>query len=641
MSTQPKTGPLTQAELQGIWESAVDPSFWRPLEQAGSGNGFEAYQQAWAQFERVSQAIDATTQSMFIQGWSGQSGAPASGPANATVTIQLTRTKLLNQPLILSKGTLVEEQITDWGTPEGVVVLTGRRYALNNDVVFEPGQRGPLTVQATAERPGWGYNNPRIGTLTSVKQVGTKFSNIDGTVRIVGPTSASSPTPIPTATVEIVYVDAIDQPDAFLPDHVGQYISFTAGANAGSIARIVGWQPPDLTVTPPTGGTIHIERTESTVSFGGSFNAPFWASPPAPGTLLQFKESLAGPYVGTGILQDSQVVAGKLYLTFAKRVGTLTFGAPGTIFVFDGLAWVAEAFADQIAVSYEFTPETFAASWQILDWVDDWGLTATNTTRPSGGRAAMLDALGRERNIFRSTNEGDEAFRDRVANLADVVTPNAIKRLLNKILGALPWCFREAGQIGYPGFFLDHDALDYDRIIPTFDLGDPPYFPDERVTQLDPTTGKVARGRILIQVLIPAGPVPGPSSGNQIKGIADVEGTFVTGTAKIIGESSGASGTVNTIVGGLRDEDRFRVLFDYLRMRAWFYVGVPPLDTGDYGFAYDTGPTGAYDGIGFLDFYDGYAVGAANTYRQVFAAVDKIRAGGTGFDLLLATGPCP
>jgi hypothetical protein len=41
------------------------------------------------------------------------------------------------------------------------------------------------------------------------------------------------------------------------------------------------------------------------------------------------------------------------------------------------------------------------------------------------------------------------------------------------------------------------------------------------------------------------------------------------------------------------------------------------------------------------DFYDGHPYGAAATYRQVFAAVDKIRAGGVGFTLYLATGPCP
>ena len=217
MSTVPKVGPLTQAELQAIWESTTDPSFWRPLERAGEGNGFEAYTQAWAQFARVSQAVDTTTQAMFILPWSGQSGPPSAGPQNAVAALSLQRSGHLDQSSILAAGTLVEEQVTDWGIPEGVQVLTGRRYALDADLVFEPGEPGPLPATATAERPGYGYNNPRPGTLSVIGQPGTGFNNQLATVRGV-----NYPTPVAIAAIARarVFVDAVDEADAFVPQHV-------------------------------------------------------------------------------------------------------------------------------------------------------------------------------------------------------------------------------------------------------------------------------------------------------------------------------------------------------------------------------------------------------------------------------------
>lgn len=216
--TTPKVGPLTQAELQTIWESATDRGFSEPLEQAGEGNGFEVYTQAWAQGARVSQAIDETTQSMYVLPWSGQSGPPASGGALATVSLTITRSKNVSLPLVLIAGTFVDEQIVDWGYPEGVPVLTGRRYQLTENAVFAPGQLGPITVGAEAERIGTGYNNPQPGTLVVLDQPGTGFNNVDATVRGVNYPGGV----VTTSALARVFLDAIDEVDAFIPQHVGQ-----------------------------------------------------------------------------------------------------------------------------------------------------------------------------------------------------------------------------------------------------------------------------------------------------------------------------------------------------------------------------------------------------------------------------------
>jgi hypothetical protein len=96
------------------------------------------------------------------------------------------------------------------------------------------------------------------------------------------------------------------------------------------------------------------------------------------------------------------------------------------------------------------------ASWRILAW-SAWGLTVTNVLAPSGGRIGWLDELGSERALSRAPGEDDATYRQRIKSIADVVTPNAIRRTLSRTLGTFPWCFREVGTEYLPGFFYDGD----------------------------------------------------------------------------------------------------------------------------------------------------------------------------------------
>ncbi len=111
--------------------------------------------------------------------------------------------------------------------------------------------------------------------------------------------------------------------------------------------------------------------------------------------------------------------------------------------------------------SAPLTPEAFTAKWRILDWVANWGLTVTNAASPTGGRLAMLDALGEERNIRRSVGESDGAYATRVSTIADVVTPNAIRRAANRVLApyGLKCTLREVGSVDLPGLYYDVELL--------------------------------------------------------------------------------------------------------------------------------------------------------------------------------------
>ncbi len=58
------------------------------------------------------------------------------------------------------------------------------------------------------------------------------------------------------------------------------------------------------------------------------------------------------------------------------------------------------------------------------------------------------------------------------ASVPSVVTPNAIRRNLTRVLGTIPYCFREVGSALFPGFYLDRpfgdlggDAYDTDALV--------------------------------------------------------------------------------------------------------------------------------------------------------------------------------
>ena len=89
-----------------------------------------------------------------------------------------------------------------------------------------------------------------------------------------------------------------------------------------------------------------------------------------------------------------------------------------------------------------------------------------------------------------------------------------------------------------------------------------------------------------------------------------------------------------------RPRDSFRLDLSYEEFRGFFLLGVPALDLGEFGCAYDAGPSDAYDCAPWLAFYDGFPLSAAVLYRGVWQAVNRARAAGVGFDLYLERDGC-
>lgn len=428
MATAKKTGPLTTSELLVLWKSVTDPGYHRPLIELGEGKGLEVYTQGFEQLARQSTAIDRTTQSMFILPYSGQTDEPASGGRKATVSLTLTRTALFEVPITFKPGLVVfEEETTDYSKAGPIVVKTGRRYAVKTQTTFPPGSRGPITVLCEALKFGTGFNNAHVGNIKRFVQPGV-FQNDLASIEpgTNGHRLVCSP-----------------EPDVVLPEHVGRYVRMVAGANAGQIRRATSYEGPQPTGSSPHGGILVLAPTGIFLISG-----------------------LAGVFVvGEVVVQTLSGARGVVvYQDGARIIIDRTDGSFVVGQVVTGVQSAATATLSFIEQSPSMTAESKTAVWKVLDWELDLGIAATNLAMPSGGRAAMLDELGNERRLPRSPGEDDDGYRKRVAAIADVVTPNAIRRTGNRILAPLGGyvTLREVGSSMFRGLFYDGDPSNAD-----------------------------------------------------------------------------------------------------------------------------------------------------------------------------------
>ncbi len=423
-----KRGPLTIAELTALWRSVTDPTYSAPFIELGEGQGFEAHTQAFAQHERVSEAVDRTTQAMYVLPFSGQTDEPASGGRRARVTLIIERSPLvdLQREVTFVAGQRVEEVEIDFGELGGVEIHTGRRYTLLETVGLGPGELGPLTVIAEAEAEGFGYNNPAPGTLRAFVQAGAGFTNDGASVA-------------PGTSLHRLVVRP--EPDVVLPEHVGQYVELLDGSNRGAVRRIAGYVEPTAGGLFPDGGQALLAPTMvlrlSAVS--GSF---------IPGELV---EQPGGASARVIFQTATHLIADRVSGSFA--VATMSTGVQSGV----------GATFDSIDQGPELVAESRTAAWRVLEWAD-LGISVTNVDSPSGGRAALLDELGDERGVQRGAGVDDETYREAVSSLADVISPAAVRRAINRTLapfGLRGW-LREVGSARFRGMFYDGDSTSAD-----------------------------------------------------------------------------------------------------------------------------------------------------------------------------------
>ena len=107
------------------------------------------------------------------------------------------------------------------------------------------------------------------------------------------------------------------------------------------------------------------------------------------------------------------------------------------------------------------TPEAGSVSWAVRDW-RELGFRITRVEAFSGGRDNELGVLSDERGVSPKDGESDESLRQRVQALADVVSPAAIRRAVNRQLAPYNLIGKAWDvQNGLTGLFADIDFTDY------------------------------------------------------------------------------------------------------------------------------------------------------------------------------------
>lgn len=109
----------------------------------------------------------------------------------------------------------------------------------------------------------------------------------------------------------------------------------------------------------------------------------------------------------------------------------------------------------------QLAPEEGSVEWAVRDF-KDLGVEITSARHITLGRDDDLGLIGYGRNIHPAAGETQEAFRARLFKIPDVISPNALTRVLNRILAPLHLHGRIV-DVGDQvlGFYLDVDALDY------------------------------------------------------------------------------------------------------------------------------------------------------------------------------------
>lgn len=150
-------------------------------------------------------------------------------------------------------------------------------------------------------------------------------------------------------------------------------------------------------------------------------------SPQVPGELLSSSSLVRRPVMGADTLTTELV--GR-YFRFSSGVAAEERAIPRRI------VSVAQG-AGEPSLTFE-PPLTITSPPALVEIdVEEWGEVGLVIDQPlpiEGGHAASLDANGTDRGQGRAPGEDDDVYRERLCKLADIVSPAAIRRIVDRIL---------------------------------------------------------------------------------------------------------------------------------------------------------------------------------------------------------------
>ena len=465
----------------------------------------------------LADAIFADQQAQFLRTHSSAGGAPASGWAHAQGLVTVRRTTDLHQDRYVAAGSMVLDGPNARRYVNYASQFFERLDGASRDVLFVcevPGTVGNLDAWGD----GAGYlTNEGTGDAPNTPAV-LAHANLSADRSNTGATIVPAADP----TVASVIKDS-GFPDQFLPQHVNLYVEIVDSdqpGNIGKVLRVLEHRAP--LVEDPAGSGLYptwISVDDRPISQhnkwvlvddGGVFtdytvaasedapdDVPLFPSPATVNDAIYFGNDT--PFIGLWVAVTTPATGdyilryeywnGVSWVSFGPTDDTVQWSLAGEGYVrwTPGLVpgWSTTAVNGvtaywirvRVGLVVLVTQEPLAAEakalfdnrllagtchWKMLDW-RGLGFELESIAVMSGGRDPLLDMHAEERGAApRQSFESDDLFRERIAELADVVSPNAIQRIVNRSLE--PYGMEGLAIDAYNGFdglFIDVDALDY------------------------------------------------------------------------------------------------------------------------------------------------------------------------------------
>lgn len=204
--------PLDKEDLIELWRRIFPASFTVPIEDEADGQGLDVFAQQAAQFERVGDAVNRSTQAYYLKPHSAQTEVEAMGPAPAAGSVEIARSPPLAGAIVLVAGTLLRAVQLDSQGDE----VFGPLFALTADVTLPAGSIALVVAALEAVRPGYQGN-------LSARRI-TRFE-------LLGRAAV---------TADVVDTNTLiddGTPDRFTEGMLGQFVRFTTGLNVATFPR--------------------------------------------------------------------------------------------------------------------------------------------------------------------------------------------------------------------------------------------------------------------------------------------------------------------------------------------------------------------------------------------------------------------
>lgn len=463
---------LTREQLIEIWRRLVDSGYARLIENDNEGS-YALIRGFVEPLYELGLAVQKSQQAVFYLPHGDQSDVSATSDARATMEVTLSRSASQNRPLIAGINAIK-------------VRVLGRTYRNSERAIWYPFDDEPVkTLRFSAEVPGFAgnvpYPNDENGDLL-----------LD---RISFFSLARGRTNINASVIDPTKIQGTGRPDTFEPDDVGSYLKVINAANPENVGKVFlvkgfeslgvenptnsGLYPKSVTVEITDFAQIYSAKsddggvfTDETLAARSSVEDDLTLMQAAPvvddayyfgrdlgvfsGVNLEISTLGSGEYeieweYFNGIdfvpfveVDDETVgfrISGKSTWTLpgdwvATTVdGVTAFWARARVAVFTSLDIQPLGKRLHLLVMDPLLLEDGNLHWSILEWDDsETALEIVKATLPAGGRDDDLYILGDERGVYQQEGESDMVFRDRASRLAEVVSPKAIRSVINRAL---------------------------------------------------------------------------------------------------------------------------------------------------------------------------------------------------------------